>query len=275
VDNWPWNEEAKMSEENQERFLADRVALVTGAAQGNGRAIAAELARRGAELVLVDIDSAGVEQSAELLRQQGGQALPVVADCSRVEEIKRAVAEAVAAHGRIDVLVNNAGIIRVSSFPEVSEADYDATMGLNARGAYFFMQEVVGQMPDGGHIVNIASGAGIDGKTLSPPYAASKAALITMTKTIARVLGPRQITVNAVAPGIIDTPFHEQLDQKIGVGQLGLKPGEFIQQRAADVPLGRIGTAQDVAGVVAFLTSPAAAYITGETVILSGGWVID
>jgi len=264
-----------MSERIQEQYLTARVALVTGAAQGNGRAIAAELGRRGAELVLVDIDPAGVKESAAALRSEGAQALAIAADCSKVDEIERAVAAAAEACGRVDVLVNNAGIIRVSSFPEVSEADYDATMGLNARGAYFFMQEVVAHMPDGGHIVNISSGAGVDGKTLSPPYAASKAALITMTKTIARVLGPRQITVNAVAPGIIDTPFHEQLDQKVGIEQLGLQPGELIQQRAADVPLGRIGTPQDVAGVVAFLTSPAAAYITGETVILSGGWVID
>ena len=264
-----------MNENVREGYLAKKVALVTGAAQGNGRAIAAELGLRGADLVLVDIDPDGVEQSAEALREQGAQALAVAADCSRVDEIKRAVAAAVAACGRIDVLVNNAGVIRVSSFPEISEADYDATMDLNARGAFFFMQEAVAQMPDGGHIVNIASSAGIDGKTLSPPYAASKAALITMTKTIARSLGPRNITVNAVAPGIIDTPFHDQLDQKIGIEQLGLQHGEFIQQRAADVPLGRIGTSQDVAGVVAFLTSPAAAYITGETIILSGGWVID
>lgn len=264
-----------MSEHVVERYLSGQVALVTGAAQGNGRAIAAELGRRGAELVLVDIDPQGVEESAEVLRQEGVQAMTIAADCSKVDDIRRAVATATRSCERIDILVNNAGIIRVSSFPNVSEADYDATMGLNARGAYFFMQEIVAHMPDGGRIVNISSGAGVDGKTLSPPYAASKAALITMTKTIARVLGPRQITVNAVAPGIIDTPFHEQLDQKIGIEQFGLQPGEFIQQRATDVPLGRIGTSQDVAGVVAFLTSPAAAYITGETVILAGGWVID
>ncbi len=264
-----------MSENMRECYLAERVALVTGGAQGNGRAIAAELARRGADLVLVDIDPEGVEQSAGALRQEGAAALALAADCSRVDEIKKAVDAAVGVHGRIDILVNNAGIIRVSSFPAVSEADYDATMDLNARGAYFFMQEVAAHMPDGGRIVNIASGAGIDGKTLSPPYAASKAALIAMTKTIARALGSRNITVNAVAPGIIDTPFHDQLDQKIGIEELGLESGEFIQQRAADVPLGRIGTSQDVAGVVSFLSSPAAAYITGETVILAGGWVID
>ena len=264
-----------MSENMRECYLAERVALVTGGAQGNGRAIAAELARRGADLVLVDIDPEGVEQSAEALRQEGAAVLAVAADCSRVDEIKKAVDAAVSVHGRIDILVNNAGIIRVSGFPAVSEADYDATMDLNARGAYFFMQEVAAHMPDGGRIVNIASGAGIDGKTLSPPYAASKAALIAMTKTIARALGSRNITVNAVAPGIIDTPFHDQLDQKIGIEELGLESGEFIQQRAADVPLGRIGTSQDVAGVVSFLSSPAAAYITGETVILAGGWVID
>jgi len=232
------------------QHLSGRVALVTGAAQGNGRAIARALAGHGADLVLV-------------------------ADCSDVAAIRATVAQVREKFGKLDVLVNNAGILRISSFPDIAEADYDATFDLNVKGAFYLMQEGQALMSAGAAIVNIASVAGVDGRTLSAPYAASKAALISLTKTLARALAPRGITVNAVAPGLIDTEFNRLLDQKLGVEQQGLPPGEFIRRRAADIPLGRVGTSEDVAGIVAFLTSPAASYITGETVIVSGGWVID
>ena len=264
-----------MAESAGERYLEGQVALVTGAAQGNGKAIAEELAARGARLVLVDINAEELEATAEGIRAEGAHCLALAADCSKYAEIKQVVDSAAGEFGQIDILVNNAGIIRLSQFPHVTVDDYDATMDLNARGAFFLMQEASHKMPDGGRIVNIASGAGVDGRTLSPPYAASKAALIAMTKTLARLLAPRNITVNAVAPGIIDTPFHEPIDRTLGQEQRGLPPGEFIRQRAADIPLGRIGLPQDVAGVVSFLVSPAAGYITGETIIVSGGWVID
>jgi NAD(P)-dependent dehydrogenase (short-subunit alcohol dehydrogenase family) len=253
-------------------YLAGKVALVTGAAQGNGRAIAMALAAHGADLVLVDVNPTRLgETRAEI----GGTAIDIVADCADVASIRSTIAAVGQRFGRLDVLVNNAGILRIASFPDISEADFDATFALNLKGAYFFIQEGQGLMSAGAAIVNIASVAGVDGRTFSPPYAASKAALITLTKTLARALAPRGITVNAVAPGLIDTEFNRNLDQKIGVEKQGLAPGEFIRRRAADIPLGRIGTPEDVAGVVAFLTSPAASYITGETVIISGGWVID
>jgi 3-oxoacyl-[acyl-carrier protein] reductase len=256
-------------------FLDGKTAIVTGAAQGNGYAIAARLASHGCRVAAIDINAGGIAAAAARLDGRTGPVEPYVADCSRVESINAVVAEITDAFGRVDVLVNNAGLLKIASFPEIGEADFDATVALNLKGAFFFAQAVQAAMPKDGRIINIASVAGVDGRTLSAPYAATKAGLITITKTLARALAPRGITVNAVAPGLIDTPFNQILDQKIGVEKQGLKPGEMLQKRAAEIPLGRIGKPEEVAGVVAFLASPDAAYITGETIIIAGGWVID
>jgi 3-oxoacyl-[acyl-carrier protein] reductase len=253
-------------------FLKDKVAIVTGAAQGNGFGIAERLARHGCRIAAIDINGDGVEAAAARF---GGGSRAFVADCSKVPAIREVVREVRDAFGRIDILVNNAGLLRIASFPDIGEDDFDITVNLNLKGAFFFAQEVQATLPRDGRIINIASVAGIDGRTLSAPYAATKAGLITMTKTLARALAPRGITVNAVAPGLIDTPFNQILDQKIGVEKQGLKPGEMLARRAAEIPLGRIGRPEEVGGVVAFLASPDAAYITGETIILAGGWVID
>jgi NAD(P)-dependent dehydrogenase (short-subunit alcohol dehydrogenase family) len=253
-------------------FLKGKVAIVTGAAQGNGYAIAERLARHGCAVAAIDINADGIRAAAARL---GALARPFVANCADVASIRAVVAEVGEAFGHVDVLVNNAGLLRIASFPDISEADFDATVDLNLKGAFFFAQEVQALMPADGRIINIASVAGVDGRTLSAPYAATKAALITVTKTLARALAPRGITVNAVAPGLIDTPFNAILDQKIGVEKQGLKPGEMLAKRAQEIPLGRMGKPEEVAGVVAFLASPDASYITGETIIIAGGWVID
>jgi NAD(P)-dependent dehydrogenase (short-subunit alcohol dehydrogenase family) len=255
--------------------LAGRVALVTGAAQGNGRAIAAALAARSARIVGVDINGERLAAARREFAAAGAEMVDLVADCSKVAEIRSTLTAVRERFGRLDILVNNAGILRIASFPEISEEDFDATVALNLKGAYFLIQEGQALMPNGAAIVNIASVAGVDGRTLSAPYAASKAALIALTKTLARALAPRQITVNAVAPGLIDTEFNKILDQKIGVEKQGLAPGALIAGRIAEIPLRRIGTPQDVAETVAFLVSPVASYITGETIIVAGGWVID
>ena len=184
-------------------FLDGKVAIVTGAAQGNGFAIAARLAKHGCAMAAVDINAEGVRAAATSF---GDKAKAFVADCSNVAAIRDLVRQVRDAFGQIDILVNNAGILRIASFPDIGEADFDATVNLNLKGAYFLTQEVQSALPRGGRIVNIASVAGVDGRTLSAPYAATKAALITITKTLARALAGRGITVNAVAPGLIDTP---------------------------------------------------------------------
>ena len=161
-------------------------------------------------------------------------------------------------------------------FPDIGEADFDATVNLNLKGAFFFTQEVQAALPQDGRIVNIASVAGVDGRTLSAPYAATKAGAHHHHQDACARRWRRAASPSMPSrPGLIDTPFNQILDQKIGVEKLGLKPGEMLAKRAAEIPLGRIGKPEEVAGVVAFLVSPDAAYITGETIILAGGWVID
>jgi NAD(P)-dependent dehydrogenase (short-subunit alcohol dehydrogenase family) len=256
-------------------FLDGKVAIVTGAAQGNGFAIAERLAQHGCGIAAIDINAEGIKAAAARLDDSGKRVRPFVADCSVVPAIRKVVGETLAAFGRIDIIVNNAGILRIAAFPDIGEEDFDATVNLNLKGAFFFVQEAQSALTEGGRVVNIASVAGVDGRTLSPPYAATKSGIITITKTLARALAPRGITVNAIAPGLIDTPFNHILDQKIGVEKQGLKPGEMLAKRAAEIPLGRIGKPEDVAGVAAFLVSPDASYITGETIIVAGGWVID
>jgi NAD(P)-dependent dehydrogenase (short-subunit alcohol dehydrogenase family) len=255
--------------------LRDRIALVTGAGSGNGKAIALRLARDGATLVLTDVAEKPLGAVRDQVRTLGRPCLGVVGDVADVAGTEAAIRGTVERFGRLDILVNNAGIIRISPFPDSTEEDWDRIMAVNARGLYFAMQAAarVMRLQGSGRIINIASVAGIEAKTLSPPYAASKGAVITLTKAAARALAQHQVTVNAVAPGLIDTPFNERIDYELGVKQ-GLAPGEFLRQRGRDIPLGRMGTADDVAGVVAFLASPDAAYITGETIIVSGGWVM-
>jgi len=255
-------------------FLDGKVAIVTGAAQGNGFAIAKRLAQHGCGIAAIDINADGIKDAVSRLDKDSGKARAFVADCSVVSSIRDVIGQTMDAFGRIDIIVNNAGILRIASFPDIGEEDFDATVNLNLKGAFYFVQEAQGHLKDDARIVSIASVAGVDGRTLSPPYAATKSGIITITKTLARALAARGITVNAVAPGLIDTPFNHILDQKIGVEKLGLKPGEMLAQRAAEIPLRRIGKPEDVAGVVAFLVSPDASYITGETIIVSGGWVI-
>jgi NAD(P)-dependent dehydrogenase (short-subunit alcohol dehydrogenase family) len=171
-------------------------------------------------------------------------------------------------------LVNNAGGIRAEPFPEVSEDGWDWTVDLNMKGPFFYMQEAAKRMVRQGEgtIINVASQAGVSGPgTFSPPYAASKAAVINMTKVAAEKLAGDGVTVNSVAPGVVDTAFNWVLDEQIGVNQMGLSPGEFLKSRADGIPLGRISQPEDVSNVVAFLASPDASYITGETIVVTGG----
>ncbi len=254
--------------------LEDRVAIVTGAGQGNGRAIALRLAADGAMVFGTDLRSDLLNALEDDGRRSAFKLATGVYDASNLADADRLVAGVVESYGRLDVMVNNAGAIWAAPFPDVTEETWDRTMNLNLKGLFFHMQAAARQMIEqrGGVIINLASIAGIDpGITLSPPYAASKAAVINLTKSAAFRVAEHGVRVNAVAPGIVNTAFNQTLDRLIGVEQEGLPEGEFLRRRASGVPLGRISVPEDVAGVVAFLAGPDAAYITGETIVVSGG----
>ena len=256
--------------------LAGQVALVTGAGAGIGRATALALARAGADVAVNDLRPDAVERVAGEVRALGRRVLAVPADVSVVPEIERMIARVAEGLGRLDVLVNNAGLIRPTAFGHVSERDWDETFAVNARGLFFCMQAaapvMIGQ--GSGAIVNVSSIAGRGSASLSPPYAASKTAVISLTQQAARALARHGVRVNAICPGVVDTEFNWRLDDLLGVRQQGLAAGDFMKQRAATVPLGRLAEPDDIARVIVFLVSPAGSYMTGQAVTVDGGYLM-
>jgi len=262
--------------------LEGKVALVTGGGRGIGRAIALRFAREGAHVALADLDERSARAVADEVAQLGVRALPIVADVTQAAGIREIVRGAVAELGRIDVLANNAGVVRVDRLLDVTEEHWDTVLGVNTRAVFFVMQAVARQMrdqapgPDGlrGRIVNTASIAGRPGgRPMFAPYAASKAAVISLTQSAAVALAP-DITVNAVCPGAVDTAMWEQIDADLGELE-GRAKGESWKQRIAPIPLGRPETPDDVAGLFLFLAGPDGGYITGQAITVDGGLVMS
>jgi D-sorbitol dehydrogenase (acceptor) len=253
--------------------LNGKVAIVTGGAQGMGRAIALRLAREGARVLVADLNVADAQRVGEEIAAAGGAAAAVAADVRRPEQARAMVEEALRRFGGLDILVNNAGVGKVIPFLETSERDWDLMFDVNCKGLLWCSQAAARAMIEqgrGGRIVNLASQAGRRGEALVLAYCASKAAVISMTQSMALALAPHRITVNAVAPGVVDTPFWEEVDRQFA-RLLDLPVGEPKRRAVAGIPLGRIEQPEDVAGAVAFLVSPDADYITQQCLNVDGG----
>ncbi len=241
--------------------LQGRIALITGAAQGIGRAIAEELAAAGATLALADMNEAKLNETAAELEKSGATAAAFMMNVSSEESIEAGAKAVLEKFGKVEILINNAGITRDNLMLRMKRADWDSVIGINLTGAFLLTQALLSPMLKNrwGRIVNIASVVGRAGQAGQVNYAASKAGLIGLTRSLAREVASRGITVNAVAPGYIETPMTAVLSE------------ELTRAMVATIPLGRRGTAKDVAQAVKFLASDAASYITGHVLDVNGG----
>jgi len=245
--------------------LSGHVAIVTGAGRGIGRATALELAGMGADIVVAELDLAGAERTAAEVKGLGRRVSAVKTDVTSRADLTAMVNRARAEFGRIDILINNAGIYRAALPLDVTEEHWDAIMNVNAKAVFFATQAVLPTMivQKHGTIVSLASMAGKIGSRTNLPYNASKAAVVSMTKSLALAHAADGIRVNCVCPGPVETALTTPFLQAIPA---------IVDEYAKLVPLGRIGRPEEIAGVVAFLASDDASYITGEAITVSGGW---
>ena len=258
-------------------ILRDKIAVVTGAGQGIGKASALALAKAGAHVVAVDINARTAAETAAEVERLGQRGLALQADLGDVPQIDRVIEQAIAAFGRIDILVNNAGVTRRAPIMDLTEADWDRIHRVNAKGVFFCLQRAAREMipRGGGRIINIASiaGKGYPGAS-NVIYAASKGAVIGMTKLAAHQLGPHDINVNAVCPGIVRTSLYKE-NVRVTAAAEGMTI-EAVEQRAVRaVPLRRANEPEDIANMVLFLASPGARNITGQSFNVDGGLVPD
>ncbi|MEK6717438.1 MAG: glucose 1-dehydrogenase [candidate division NC10 bacterium] len=252
--------------------LVGKSAIVTGAGRGIGKATALRFAREGADVLVPDLDLASSQHTAKEIQALGRKGVPMQMDVTRMADIQRMVETAMREFGKIDILVNNAGIVIVRDLLELTEAEWDRTMDVNAKAVFFCLQAVAREMVKRktGVILNASSISGRVGRPMLVDYCASKFAVVAITQSAALALAPRGIRVNAVAPGIVDTDMWVKIDREWGT-LAGKPPGEMKRTRVEAIPLGRIETPEDVANLYTFLASDEASYITGQTYNVCGG----
>jgi len=258
--------------------LAQRHLLITGAGGGIGLAIAEACLAEGAVCTLADRADTPADGVAQLRRRHPDTAAYVAADVSDSASVGGMLYAARAAHGDIHTLVNNAALFDMAPLLESDAASFDRLFAVNVKGMFFVMQRVLQHMVDagvaGGSVINMASQAGRRGEALVSHYCATKAAVISYTQSAALAMAPHGIRVNAIAPGVVDTPMWNQVDALFAKHE-GLRPGEKKQRVGREVPLGRMGTPADIAGVAVFLASDEARYITAQTLNVDGGNVMS
>jgi len=253
-------------------MLPDKIAIVTGASKGIGRAIGLRLAKEGANVVIADVDKNEGEKVAQMIREMGRDCLAVKCDVSNVQEVEGMVEKTMQKLGRIDILVNNAGVSSMAAMVELEEKDWDFNMDINAKGQFLCSRAVAKHMikQKSGKIINNASLAAKRGARFLAHYSASKFAVLGLTYTMAIELAPYNITVNAVCPGIVETDMIRR-EWKWEGDIRGMTPDEVRNEVLGEILLGRLCQPEDVAGAVAFLASKDADYLTGQSINVNGG----
>jgi NAD(P)-dependent dehydrogenase (short-subunit alcohol dehydrogenase family) len=256
--------------------LDGQTAIVTGAGRGIGRAIALELASMGAGVAVAEFNQETGERTAGEVRALGRSALALRTDVTRRADLETMAKRTMDELGRIDILVNNAGIYRAARPLDVTEEIWDSVMDINAKAVFFASQAVLPHMlaAKRGNIISLASMAGKVGGPNSVPYNTSKAAVISITKSLALAYAADGIRVNCVCPGYVQTDMWALLEREVGGGLMGVEPDEFTRQRLAQIPLGRMETPEDVANVIGFLASGKSSYMTGQAINVTGGLIM-
>lgn len=244
-------------------MLSNKSAIVTGAAKGIGKGIALALAKDGCNVAVSDIDIAEAQKTAEELKEMGVKAIAIKCDVSQKSEVENLFSQAAKELGEVDILVNNAGIYPFIPFADMKEEDWDKVIKVNLKSVFLCSQEALKYLPEGGRIVDVSSIASFVGFAGLAHYCASKGAINAMIRALALEVSPKKITVNAIAPGAIKTPGATQGSNE-----------EIIKQTIAAIPLARMGEPEDIANAVVFLASDRASYITGQTIIVDGGWTL-
>jgi len=256
--------------------MEGKVAIVTGGASGIGKAIVERYAREGAICAVADINFGGAQRTAKAIQDSGGKAFPVELDVTRSGSIRAMVEAVVANAGRIDVLVNNAGVVEVQPLLEIDESIWERVFSVNVKGLFFTLQAVARRMIDqgtGGKIINLASEAGQRADEMVIAYSATKAAVISITKTTSLALIRHLINVNAISPGVVDTPMWIEVDRLFGKWR-GVAPGVTRRGTEEQVPFGRFGKPEDLTGIAVFLATSDSDYMLGQTVNVDGGRVM-